>query len=323
MPTYSSLTPRICVLLLILLSFGSCRTKHESKVDVRLSYTPPDSFIQDLPTPFEELSPVERRQDWGRELRIGTGFGKEPDLYRAITAFKRALILTPTSAVSRRLQLEFNIAISYYLGGKYRPVIDTFENSGLMNVTKAFPPFETLLIILYDSYHKVDDEEKALKVMNLLETYFPETANNLKLSTALSEGEVQEAKTLAALHPSSTFLTETIDHYQHNTKQVQTAGLLNAALPGAGYLYVGQKRSAVTSFLLNALFIWATVHFFDHGHTAAGIITLGFEFGWYFGGIHGASNAAKRYNERLFEQHGHNMLFQEKLFPALMVKHAF
>ena len=98
---------------------------------------------------------------------------------------------------------------------------------------------------------------------------------------------------------------------------------LNAFLPGAGYLYVGQKQSAMTAFLLNGLFIAAAVHFFNHKQYAAGAITLSFETGWYFGGIYGAGESAKLYNERVYERHAYSVLNQEKLFPLLMLRYGF
>ncbi len=99
--------------------------------------------------------------------------------------------------------------------------------------------------------------------------------------------------------------------------------LLNALIPGAGYLYIGQKKSALTAFLLNGLFIAAAYQFFHHRHVAAGIITTGFEAGWYFGGIYGAGEEAKYYNERLFEKNAATVLNDYKLFPALMMQYAF
>ena len=93
--------------------------------------------------------------------------------------------------------------------------------------------------------------------------------------------------------------------------------------PGAGYLYVGQRRAAVTSFLINTLFILATIRFFEREDYAAGIITAGFEAGWYFGGINGAAGAAREYNERLYERHAKDTMVQGELFPVLMFTKGF
>ena len=42
--------------------------------------------------------------------------------------------------------------------------------------------------------------------------------------------------------------------YTENWKSPTKARWLNGILPGAGYSYIGQKQTALTSFLINALF---------------------------------------------------------------------
>ena len=94
-------------------------------------------------------------------------------------------------------------------------------------------------------------------------------------------------------------------------------------MPGSGYLYLGQKKSALTSFLLNGLFIYAAYEFFHHGYTAAGIITTSFEAGWYFGGIYGAGEEAKFYNERIYNEEACTLMQTKKIFPFFMLKYSF
>ncbi len=98
---------------------------------------------------------------------------------------------------------------------------------------------------------------------------------------------------------------------------------MNAILPGAGYYYVGQKKTAVTSFLINALFIGTAWVFFQQKNVPAALITLSFETGWYFGGINGAGLAANEYNERLYEVNTKEQLFENKLFPLFYFKKSF
>jgi len=56
---------------------------------------------------------------------------------------------------------------------------------------------------------------------------------------------------------------------------------------------------------------------------AAGIITTSFEAGWYFGGIYGAGESAKLYNERLYEKAVYPAMNRHSLFPVLMLKFGF
>ena len=81
-------------------------------------------------------------------------------------------------------------------------------------------------------------------------------------------------------------------------KSPRTAGLLSALLPGAGQAYTGRYREALTSFLLNGAFTWASVGLFRHGDEVAGALLGFFETGWYTGGIFGAVNDAHKFNRR-------------------------
>ncbi|MGH2611943.1 MAG: tetratricopeptide repeat protein, partial [Rhabdochlamydiaceae bacterium] len=103
----------------------------------------------------------------------------------------------------------------------------------------------------------------------------------------------------------------------------KTAQLLNSFVPGAGYFYLGQTQSGITALLLNGLFIWASVYFFQHGNIAAGTIFTSVEAGWYFGGIYGAGQEAKLYNERLYERQATPIMNENRYFPILMLKYGF
>jgi tetratricopeptide (TPR) repeat protein len=118
-------------------------------------------------------------------------------------------------------------------------------------------------------------------------------------------------------------LQELATSYRKEKKSPQGASFLNALLPGAGYLYLGQKQSAFTSFCLNSLFIGAAYYFYRENNLPAAIITTGFEMGWYFGGIVGAKEAAILYNERLYEAKAHPTMRSHKLYPLLQLNYGF
>ena len=75
--------------------------------------------------------------------------------------------------------------------------------------------------------------------------------------------------------------------------------------------------------MLNSLFIWASAHFYSKGNYGAALICASFEAGWYFGGIYGAGESAKLYNERLYEKMAYPILKHERYFPVLMLKYGF
>jgi hypothetical protein len=69
-------------------------------------------------------------------------------------------------------------------------------------------------------------------------------------------------------------------------------------LPGAGHLYLGKPRHAITAFLLNGLFLRGAVFAFREGLEATGVILLYFETGWYLGNINSAVEGATDYNRQ-------------------------
>lgn len=305
----------ITLLFLGLICLCSCQ-KNTTDLEPKITLTPLPHHIGNLPHAFPPETTEESQTDWGKELKIGNAFAKELDLYRAITCYKRALMLIPEEATERRLEIEYNIVQSYYLGNKYQDTINSFECGELRFLPATFPPFHDLLVILYDSYLKIGDCEKSQTVLTLIKQYYPETADKLELSQAIQTRNIQAIR-------ESGQAPDFLKGYCLSVKSPKKAELLNAILPGAGYAYVGQKQSAFTSFALNTLFIAASYYFFREGNYAAGAITSSLEFGWYMGGINGAGLEAKAYNNAIYEGLGKQYLVQYRLFPVLMFQTTF
>jgi hypothetical protein len=288
------------------------------ELEPQLNSTVQDRHFKSLPSPFPPLSPHEASQEWGREERIGLGFAHELDLYQALTSFKRASFLAPPA--DHLLQLDYNILLCYYLGRKYAEALYTFESTPLRSQTPSFTPHQDLGIILYDSYLNLYEDEKADQILQYLQTTYPPVGQKLSLSKLLLAGDIAALKHEAPTHPDIATL---LSNYNQQKKSTTTAQLLNTFVPGTGYLYVGQTQSAITAFLLNGLFIWASCYFFQHGNTAAGIIFTSIEAGWYFGGIYGAGQEAKFYNERVYERLATPMMNEGRYFPILMLNYGF
>jgi hypothetical protein len=273
-------------------------------------------YLNTLPSAFPPLTDREKATDWGKELIIATSFAKEMDFYRAITSFKRALILIKEEDIFRKQQMEYGIILSYYLGNKIKSVIETFENSSLQTVDKSFPAFRDLITILQDSYKQIKDDKKTADLQKVLDKFAPDNSKKFALNNLVVSADLSKLRTY---EPANDMLKQ----YQKGKKSVFAAQALNALIPGAGYLYIGQKKSAATAFLLNSLFIFSTYEFFHKGYVAAGVITASFEAGWYFGGIYGAGEEAKYYNEQLYEKEATPFMHKEKIFPIFMLQYAF
>jgi hypothetical protein len=311
----------VFLLMLCALFFGCQRVG--DKIEPTLSYAVQDRYLLSLPSPFPPLSSEEMATDWGKEVQIGFGFAHELDLYQAITAFKRAEFLIPEEAGPRMLEVQYEIILCYYMGKKWNDVIASFERSQLRHATQEFPAFHDLLLILNESYQQLGMDNKAELFLQAIHYSYPEDGERLDLSQALLDADLQKVREIAAAPPERGYLNDFLDTYQSRKKSVSTAQTLNVFLPGAGYLYLGQKQSAITAFFLNSLFITASALFFLDGNIAAGVIFTSFEAGWYFGGIYGAGLEAKAYNERLYESMATPMMNRERLFPALMLNYAF
>jgi len=148
----------------------------------------------------------------------------------------------------------------------------------------------------------------------------------MSLSTALLNANIDEVKSICKnpdYYSNNKCVLNNINFYEDNKKSIAKAQLLNAICPGTGYLYIGQKRSFITAFLINSLFIAASYEFFHHGYTAAGIISSSIEAGWYFGGIYGAGEETKYYNEKLYDSQVTSFMNQNGLFPIYMIKFYF
>jgi len=314
---------KVTSFLLIFLSFITSCCRVPSKIEPKVTYSIEESVLKELSSPFPPLSTDEKRQDWGKEYAIGLAFAKKLDLYRAITSLKRAEILILSSSLDRMNEIQYNILLCYYLGKKYPDVIDTFENSSLPSVDKKFCAFHDLLVILYESYKETGDCEKAKRIFEVIESTYPATKEQLLLSTALVNADFCFLEKFTHTPPKKNSIDQMLCTYNRDKKSIVRAQVYNGLLPGAGYLYLGLGRSAVTSFLLNGLFIAAAYQFFHKGYIAAGIITTSFELGWYFGGIYGAGEEAKFYNEQKYQKLASSLMNEKGYFPIFMLKWGF
>lgn len=305
--------------IFLLLLCGSCYRVQEG-IEPTINYSVQDRYLKQLPSPFPELSQIEKGTDWGKEYLIGIAFARQLDFYRAITSFRRAEILAPSDLKTRRLEMQYEILLCYYMGRRYEDVDAAFTQSDLSKAGPEFPAFHDLLVILQDTYEQLGQKDRAEYIHSLIEQTNPELAQRLSLSSALLSADLPSLRSYACFYPSVDTL---VTCYDQQKKSSNTASLLNAILPGSGYLYLGQKQTAITSFLMNGLFTAASVYFFMEGPIAAGIIFASFEAGWYFGGVYGGALNAKFYNERLYESMATPLMNREGYFPIFQLKYAF
>jgi tetratricopeptide (TPR) repeat protein len=309
-------TPSIILCVLALFCTTGCVTVPQEPV-AHLMTTMLPAAIKKLPSP-SDLTNEDSSQSWGQEYFLGKEFAGRGDYYRAATCFHRSLLLLPPS--SRHYPTIFHaLILTYSLAGKYEEVTSLYEQcQDKLAVTDPLLALDCITLI-YEAYSQQNRQKEAESLLEVIPKT-EEAFRTLPVFQALmlnSENSFSEACTVSSgLSPEQ---KRDLKHlgtiYQKSKKHPETAAMLNALLPGAGYLYVREYQTATTAFVFNGLFIAATWQFFSAHQPAAAFISGGFEAGWYAGGIIGAHMAATTYNERLREQLSKEYLDKYKLFP--------
>lgn len=241
---------------------------------------------------------------------------EQEDYYRAITEYERLIYHYPGHGLAK--QARFQIALSYFRGNRYRQAIRRFRL-----LAQKYPKEEVgrrSLFMLAETHYEKKEYRQAIDVFtSFLETYpgAPERDRaRIRMGWSyLRQGywlqaseEYQKLPSGSPLHKEAQGLAEGSKRYPGIPRKSPTlAGGLSAVLPGAGQLYVGRPRDAAVSFLLNGVFIWATIEAFNNDNNVAGGILLFFEIGWYLGNIYNAAGSAHKYN-RSAEQEFMNTL---------------
>lgn len=229
------------------------------------------------------------------------------DYYRAITEYERFIFFYPGHVLSK--QAKFQIGMCYLKGEKFSQAVQRFR--ALSNEYPGDEIGRKALFMLAESYYQKKDYSLAIDVLlRFLDTYPQDSqadAARIKLGWAyLRKGDWRQAQDAfqglpqdSPLHMQAEGLSKETGRYPDIPKKSPyLAGGLSAVLPGAGQLYVGRPMDAAASFLLNGLFIWATVDAFKKDNNVTGGILLFFESGWYLGNVYNAVSSAHKYNKK-------------------------
>lgn len=265
----------------------------------------------------------------------------------------------PLMAMQRKQEVEYYTLLCYSLGKRYEDLVSSFEASSLAFINSDFKAYHDLLLLLSEAYDATKQKHKALSVQQVLAQTFPNAAEPFLLGKALKTADISTVRAILdqeqapkfsknisvqqALsdgpkphhfinydavdknrsHQNRLAINEAQKNFLSQKKSPITAQVLSSIVPGAGYLYVGQYQSAFTAFSINALFIGTATYFFSKGNISAGVLTTGFEAGWYFGSIYGAGESVKTYNERLYEVYTGPIMEEKKFHPLLQIEYGF
>lgn len=234
---------------------------------------------------------------------------EEGDYFRAIGEYKRFIFLNPT--VPKAEKAAFRIAESYFQAKRWPEAI-VAANQFLVSYQDS--PLYFQMLYLKGRMEKLDKRyDEALNTFDALvkakDVQYNAKALYQKALIRLERADWQGAQDLLLQVPPDSpiypialsFADDIVAGEIIPRKSPAVAGILAAALPGAGHLYSGRLQDALVAFFLNGAFIWGAVELFRHDDYVAGGILSFFELGWYSGNIYSAISSVHKYNRGLEE----------------------
>ena len=229
----------------------------------------------------------------------------EGDYFRAITEYKRVLFLSPQD--KNAVICRFRIGESYFRAKRWAEAVEAFRNFAAQYPDDLRTPQALYLKGLAEKELKQFDAAKATFAGLMKDGKPSGLADQAAYQMALLyideedwQKAVQSLQRIPAgssIHERSQRLASGLEKIEGlPQKSPQTAGILAAALPGAGHLYTERPKAAAVAFLLNASFIAAAVELFRKDNNILGGIVTFIETGWYLGNIYSAVNSAHKYN---------------------------
>ena len=232
---------------------------------------------------------------------------RQKEYYRAITEYRRFLYSFPRD--ERRAMAHFRVGLAFYRGTAYGEALEVFGE-----VAESYPdgPYGKLARLWQgESLMRQGQFEKAESLYGVIsQTWDGEITGQYAVYrrtwALLYQHEWSAARERFQSLPVNNSFGQTARHLAEvlpdtansDPKSPLLAGILSAALPGSGQLYVGRRGDAILAFLLNGLFVVGIVEALNQDQPAvAGMLGL-FEAGWYTGNIYGAVNSARKHNMR-------------------------
>jgi TolA-binding protein len=245
--------------------------------------------------------------DSDEQFRFAEQTMEKGDTLRAVVEFERFLHFFPEDKKVPRARLL--IAQCYMKAKDYdsaRKILMEVQNiyRGSLVGGKA-------LFLMGESYYEQGLYEEAARYFKgvLGASSEPELRNNALYRLGwiqMQTGKWQEAsetfKTVGTASPlflnARDLSIKSLGGEQLLYKDPTTAGAMSV-IPGLGHVYCDRYKDGVVAFILNGLFILATIEAFHQDQEVLGAV-LGFvELGFYSGTIYSAVNSAHKYNRKI------------------------
>jgi tetratricopeptide (TPR) repeat protein len=242
------------------------------------------------------------------QVHLGDSFMAEAEYYRAITEYKKFLILFPASEQADSVL--FKIGMAYFRGDEFETAAAVFASVGEKYQESRYAPTAGYYAGL--CFWRLNRLDEAAAAFSAVATRYPASgdAPRALLEKSLVEfdqrnmaGSREELERFLATYPQDDRAAGARDALalldrdrELPRKSPMVAGILSALVPGSGHLYAGHPGDGITSFFLNGLFIAGTVvAVHQENYAVAGVVgVIGLPF--YIGNIYGAANAATKWN---------------------------
>jgi outer membrane protein assembly factor BamD (BamD/ComL family) len=248
------------------------------------------------------------------QLRVADAFLQEKEYYRAITEYKRFLILFPDSTRGDYALLQ--VGTAYSQGGDHDGAARNFSALREKYPQSLFAGdacfFEGM------SYWKKKEYEKAGSLFLALVDAYPGSSYAPRAMAAAALIELDRGNPEAAQGLLHRFVATYPDHPKIDSvreamsllegyadlpqKSMALAGIMSIVLPGAGYAYAGDYGTAVMSLLVNGAFIAGAWTAFAQELYAVGALVAGVGVPFYAGNIYGSALAVKKWNQAVKQE---------------------
>jgi TolA-binding protein len=232
---------------------------------------------------------------------------KAGDYRRAVVEFERFIHFFPQD--QRIPKARLLIGVCHLEAGEYEKAREVLNDVSIEYARTTVGG--RALLFMGESYYRQGISEEAARYFQRVVDEYPVPAlKNPALYrlgwSSLQANEWRKAEQTfnmvernSPLFPSARDLAaQSLHGEQLPLKDPTVAGVL-AVIPGLGHVYCNRYKDAIVAFLLNGLFVWATIEAFDEDLPVLGGI-LGFVgLGFYGGNIYSAVNAAHKHNRKV------------------------
>lgn len=242
------------------------------------------------------------------QLKVADALVAQGEYYRAITEYKKFLILFPDSV--RTDYVLGQMGMAYYKGEEYAAAVKCFSDLIQKNPQSEYAPkagyFEAL------SYWKLKKYEDSRAAFSRVAETYPQSeyaplsliaGSLLGLEREDTEASRKSLDNLVDRYPgdpaskNAKEARELLAKYRDLPQKSRAlAGVMSAVVPGSGYMYAEHYGDGITALIINALFIAGTVIAVSGENYAVAGIVAGVGLPFYIGNIYGSANAANKWN---------------------------